>query len=293
MAQTGLLFHNRALLLRGRADLRMAGHPQVVQVSTALADRAHGPRGMAMYRRTLGVCFVTALALLSCRSFAASTPVTFSPSYSITNNNAGDVAIGLRQIHLTLTESTYTDGLGSTFVEFKFTNTAPVNTPWRNSSITDVWFDNGTYTQGVLADVKETNPYNPQIFNSDGVNFTRWADPTNPPGGETVRPIFDVTFSADAKSPIAHNGVDAPDEYVMFRWQLRTGASFTDAVRAVANGELRIAVKMQCYDSQGSETFIFVPTPTSALGGMGLLTFAGLSTLGARRKAKLSVLGAC
>jgi hypothetical protein len=246
-----------------------------------------------MYRRTLGVCAVGFL-MLSSSALAAS--VTFTPTRSITNNDkdGGDMAIGLRQIHMTLSEVAGSTP-HATYVDFTFENYAPTGYTFQRSSITDIWFDDVTFnTDPIFAPVENIYiPLNPEIKPSPGVEFTRKSTMDSPPGSQTVKPSFGVTFSSSSTSPDYWNGVNKPGEWVTFRWLLADNRTFQEAVHAVSNGDLRIAVKMQGYADGGSETFIFVPAPASAVGGFGLLAFAGLSTLGGRRKAKSLLPPAC
>jgi hypothetical protein len=163
--------------------------------------------------------------------------VEAAPTYSfvnITNNNAGDAAIGEAQLFVEIFD------LG-TQVNFTFTNIGP-----EASSITDVYFDNGSLLG--IASIDDSDP---------GVDFEQDASPPDLPGGETVVPPFDVTagFSADSEPPAQPNGVN-PSEYLGIVFDLVGGGTFADVVDELATGELRIGIHVQGYASGGSESFI-------------------------------------
>lgn len=214
------------------------------------------------------------LSVFAASASADSLPITFSPSYSITNNKAGDVAIGMKQIRMTMSpslDSYNNNAVIPGHVDFTFRNARQADGTFQQSSITDIWFDDGKLTEGIFDGVLDTSPYNPKIISSYGVKFERWATPIDPPGGQTVTPTYNVTFSADAKTPQPKNGLDHPDEWLTFRWTLQNGLTYEDAVHAMVMGEIRIAVKMQDYASGGSETFIMMPSPVAVSGGASLL----------------------
>jgi hypothetical protein len=160
-----------------------------------------------------------------------------APTYSfvnVTNNNAGDAAIGEAQLFVELFD------LG-TQVNFTFTNIGPAA-----SSIADVYFDDGSLL-GIAS-----------IDNSDsGVQFSELATPSELPGGNTVSPPFETTagFSADSDPPVQSNGVN-PGEYLGIIFDLQPGAVFDDVIGDLASGELRIGIHVQGFASGGSESFI-------------------------------------
>lgn len=160
-----------------------------------------------------------------------------APTYSfvnITNNNAGDAAIGEAQLFVELFD------LG-TQVNFAFTNIGP-----EASSITDVYYDNGSLLG--IASIDNSDP---------GVQFSQDANPPDLPGGETVVPPFEVTtgFLADSDEPPPINGVN-PGEHLGILFNLVGGGTFADVVDELASGELRIGIHVQGFASGGSESFI-------------------------------------
>jgi hypothetical protein len=220
-------------------------------------------------------------AIMAIWTFCASEALAdaiYSPSYSLTNNKAADVATGMRQVKMTLSPSPY----GSGFVDFTFTNRAPSGYSFSPSSITDIYFDDGAFGDGIFATVSNSDPYNPQILSSAGVSFSRGATPETASGSGQLQPIFDVAFSTDSNAPVVPNGVDQQSEWLTIRWQLREGLTYQDAVSAVTNGEVRIGLKMQGFTGGGSENFIFVPLPQSVAGGVLLLCAFGAAGLARR-----------
>jgi hypothetical protein len=201
------------------------------------------------------VTVVSAFGLFCARLEAA-------PTYSfvnITNNNAGDAAIGEAQLFVELFD------VSPGRINFAFTNIGPAA-----SSITDVYFDDGA-----LLDIAS-------IVNTAGlVEFSQFASPAELPGGNTVVPPFVTTagFSADSDPPVEPFGVN-PGESLGIIFDLQPGKVFADVVDNLASGELRIGIHVQGYASGGSESFINdgivdgggqVPVPGAlVLGGIGM-----------------------
>jgi hypothetical protein len=122
------------------------------------------------------------------------------------------------------------------------------------SSITDVYFDDGTLL-GIAA-----------VIDSAGVNFTQGGSPPNLPGGNTISPPFETTagFLADSDSPmITANGVN-PGEHLDIIFNLIDGKTFADTIAAL-NGplgvgdDLRIGIHVQGFANGGSEAFVSNP----------------------------------
>lgn len=169
----------------------------------------------------------------------------------ITNNMAGDCAIGEAQTSVDVTDA------GAGQIAFTFRNVGAAA-----SSITDVYWDDGT-----LASLFS-------ISGSAGVNFSDGADPSNLPGGNDVVPPFVATFSADSNAPVPQNGVN-PGETLTVTFVLVGGQTFADAITALNDGSLRVGIHVQGFASGGSEGLILVPEPgTFALLGTGLLALA-------------------
>ena len=178
------------------------------------------------------------------------------PTYgfvNITNNDAGDAAIGEAQLFVELFDLTNQ-------VEFHFTNTGP-----EDCSITDVYFDDGTLL-GI-----------PSIDNSStGVSFSLDADPSNLPGGGSLTTPFVATSSADSDSPISDNGVN-PGEYLGITFNI--SGDFDDVVGDLASGDLRIGIHVQAFSSDGSESFIN-GDPINGNGGNHVIPAPGALLLG-------------
>jgi hypothetical protein len=185
---------------------------------------------------------------------------------NITNNNPVDAATAGQY----LVDVTGTDG---SQVRFEFTNAGPAA-----SSITDVYFDGGTLL-GIAS-----------IVSGAGVSYAANAQPRNLPGGKAFTPPFRTTrgLSADSDAPVQRLGVN-PGEWVAIVFDLRRGNTRTDTLAALADGSLRIGIRVQGFESGGSESFVNappVPVPepvTIVLLGTGL---AGMG-LWARRRAAM------
>lgn len=182
-------------------------------------------------KKTIMAAIALAFGLLCATAEAA-------PTYSfvnITNNNAGDAAIGEAQLFVEL----FDPGPGQ--INFTFSNIGPAA-----SSITDVYFDNGTLL-GIAS-----------IINTAGlVEFSQLASPPDLPGGNTVIPPFVTTsgFSADSDPPVQPLGVN-PGESLGIIFDLQSGGVFADVLDELASGVLRIGIHVQGYASGGSESFI-------------------------------------
>jgi hypothetical protein len=211
---------------------------------------------MARFGQTAG------LALVLCGALGVGTPAAaLTLGFDcITNNLAGDCAIGEAQLEVEVTA-----GPGANQVSFKFTNSGP-----SASSITDVYFDDGTLL-GIAS-----------IVNGTGVSFAQDASPPNLPGGNSISPPFQVTagFLADSNPPAQPNGVN-PGEMLTIIFDLQGGGVFQDILDELGDGTLRIGIHVQGYSSGGSESFVNVPEPA-----LGLLLALGLVGGGWIRKAR-------
>jgi PEP-CTERM motif-containing protein len=170
----------------------------------------------------------------------------------VTNNLAGDCAIGQSQLSVDVTNP------GSNRIDFTFHNVGSAA-----SSLAQAYWDDGA-----LASIFS-------IMGSSGVSFASPATPSNLPGGSSVTPPFVATFSVGANNPAPTNGVN-PGESLTVRFNLASGQTFASAIQAIDSGALRIGVHVQSFASGGSEGFVnVIPEPgTFALLGGGLLSLA-------------------
>jgi hypothetical protein len=187
----------------------------------------------------------------------------------ITNNNAGDCAIGEAQLSVELTDN------GNNQVLFTFFNTGT-----ENSSIQAVYFDDGT-----LLGIASLIDADDGVGGDSGVDFSVGAAPPVLPGGNTITPVFETTagFLADADNPAPFRGVN-PGESLGVIFDLLAGKTYADTVAALGT-DLRIGMHVIAFDSGGSESFVstVVPVPAAVwLFGSGLLGLVAVS----RRKVR-------
>ena len=194
----------------------------------------------------------------------------------ITNNLAGDCAIGAAQLSVDVT-----GGPLANQVTFTFNNVGA-----NLSAITDVYFADGT-----LLGISALRDADDSIlalggFGSPGVDFSLGASPPNLPGGNLASPPFNVTagFAADSDAPAQPNGVN-PGEFLQIVFNLQAGKTLADTLAALAlagqPGGLRIGIHVQGYGSGGSESFINNPVPEP---GTFALVAAGMLALGIARR---------
>ncbi|MCH9022801.1 MAG: PEP-CTERM sorting domain-containing protein [Planctomycetes bacterium] len=205
-------------------------------------------------------CRLTLVAgvFLGMLASSASGVVTYS-FVGLSNNNIADTAIGEAQLFVDVESFTIGPDDG---VLFTFRNIGPVTI-----AITDVYFDDGS----LLA--------LEQLFDSDdgaggdaGVDFTPFASPSNIPAHNNASPPFETTagFSADSDPSVYHNGV-SPGESLGVFFTLQGDQVFQDVLDELESDALRIGIKVQGFDDEGSETFIHVPAPGALLlGSMGM-----------------------
>jgi len=173
----------------------------------------------------------------------------------ITNTVAADCATGETQLAVEALD------IGGGQVRFNFTNTGS-----NNSSIADVYFDDGSLLSIAT------------IINDPGfVEFSQFATPQNLPGANLISPPFVTTtgFSADSNPPVQPMGVN-PGEALGIIFDLDTGKTYANVLNDLGTGALRVGIHVQGYSDGGSESFVnIVPEPGSVfLIGLGLLGLA-------------------
>jgi PEP-CTERM motif len=163
---------------------------------------------------------------------------------AITANGIGSPEIGEAQLSVEVTD------IGGGQVSFKFKNAGPLA-----SSITDVYFDDGTLL-GIAS-----------VSGGSGVVFTQDATPGNLPGANNAVPDFETTagFSADSTSPTQPNGVN-PGEELTIIFDLIGGKTFAETIAAIEGpllegDDLRIGIHVQGFGNGQSESFINDPIP--------------------------------
>lgn len=200
---------------------------------------------------------------------SAANAVTYTFS-SVSNNLAGDVAIGEAQLSLEVLDA------GGGIVSFTFANAGP-----SASSITELYWDDST---SVLSAFRNPTPF---TYSGAGLAFSIGATPPNLPSGNTATPAFSADFAADSDSPEPHNGVNPGESVTAY---FTYNSSFDSVIAALDNSDLRVGIHVTAFASRGSESFMnnppsVVPVPAALplmLSAFGIGAFVTRK----RRKAK-------
>jgi len=198
-----------------------------------------------------------ATAVLGGSKPAAATTFGFD---CITNEKAGDCAIGESQLHLDVTSP------GPEQIQFQLTNTGPAQ-----STIAGVYF--GARLLGAISSIS-----------SAGVSFSADGSPPGLPGGQSISPAFSTDFRVNAKPAPPKNGVN-PGDSLDVVFDLDAGVSAADVIAALDSGALRVGLHVINFASGGSESFVCaVPEPSTLL-----LLASGVAALRSmRRRARSS-----
>ncbi len=183
-----------------------------------------------LFRLNLGLTLSLALGVLSVGSAHAVT-LGFD---SISNNLAANAAIGEAQLFVDVTDP------GNDQVLFTFSNIG-----LSNSSITDIYFDDGSLLG--IASIDNSDP---------GVSFMQPASPGNLPSANNASPPFVTSagFSADSDPPAQPNGVN-PGESLGITFDLVGGGTFAGVMSELTDGTLRVGIHVQGFDLGGTEEF--------------------------------------
>jgi hypothetical protein len=163
---------------------------------------------------------------------------------AITANGVNSPGIGEAQLSVEVVAG---DNAGQ--VKFIFRNSGP-----DASSITDVYFDDGTLL-GIAS-----------VINGGlGVDFSQGASPGDLPSGNTVNFNATAGFTADSNPPAQPNGVN-PGEELTIVFNLIGGQTLADVIDAIelslaspgvdVDGGLRIGIHVQGFANGESETFV-------------------------------------
>jgi hypothetical protein len=206
-------------------------------------------------KATLGVLAVLFLSLSGTALYAD--PITYGFE-NVTANSVANATAGEAQLFVEVTA-----GAGGTVV-FTFRNVGPVA-----SSITDIYFDDNS-VPSLLGTMTITNGPN--------VDFSVGASPGDLPGGGAVGFSATTGLTADSTPPSQPNGVN-PGEWVTLTFTLQNGQTFTDAVTALANGDLRLGIHVQGFMNGGSESFVNNDLASTPEPGSLVLLGTGLAGL--------------
>ncbi len=198
-------------------------------------------------KRMLGL--VAAAAALT--SSASATVISFD---RLTSNSSVNVA---SQFAADVTD------LGGGLVNFRFTNTAVIN-----SSITDIYFDGD-----IFADITS-------LSSTAGVKYAEGAAPANLPSGTDMG--FEADLAADSDNPTVRNGINAGSEWLDIVVSLENGFSYGQLLSGLSSGSYAIGLHAQSIGPDANSDSFYsrvIPAPGAAL--LGLI---GAGTLAAARR---------
>ncbi len=155
---------------------------------------------------------------------ATSAPASIVYNFHIFNNPRYENDPNL---NFTLTITDEGSWWGRQRVGFKFDNNSIIS-----SSITDIYFDACPDTGSSLLFS------NVSIFEGQGVDFSKSANPATLPGGAELTPPFDKypEYSADSDSPVSHNGIN-PNEWLKLVFTLNYNRTIDDVIAEIAAGD--------------------------------------------------------
>jgi PEP-CTERM motif len=179
---------------------------------------------------------VTAFAVIGLTLVVAERAQAAALTYGydcITGDSSTDCDILEAQV---LTDVDFANNL----VSFRFYNTGP-----DASSITDVYF----------RDTDDKLSFDSMLEGS-GTEFDEdgGCSPIDPPASNG----FTLGFCTDADPPVASNGINPGEELTLF-FALNGVFTFQDVLDELADGTLKTAVKVQAFESGGSEAGIGSP----------------------------------
>ena len=116
--------------------------------------------------------------------------------------------------------------------------------------------------------------------------FSHFASPVDLPDWESATPAFraNARLSVESDNPIASNGLN-PGEILLVTFSLRSGKTFDTALLDLSTGALRVGVRLQGFESCGSESFVSLrPNSPVPEPGTFALVAGGLLIVAARRR---------
>lgn len=209
-----------------------------------------------------------AAATLAASFWAASAQGATLSFFCITNNSPTNCATGVSQLSVDV------DPYGTNQVLFSFKNAGPLA-----SSITDVYFDNGS-----LLDIATLIDKDDGVGGHSGVDFSEGASPPNLPGGNLISPAFQVTagFLADSDAPVSQRGVN-PLEWLGVVFSLQGTQSYSDVITELETGEIRVGMQVQSFSNGMNESLVNYSLPVPLPGALFLLLSGLMALRGTQR----------